>query len=80
MGCCDPNGLDEMFAGPLVRQELRAYRANGLNRRQQKLVALIEPLLPGSSVLDIGCGIGALGTALLTKGAGQGIFVDVSSA
>ena len=31
-------------------------------------------------VLDIGCGIGALGTALLTKGADEGTFVDVSSA
>ena len=80
MDCCDPNGLDEMFAGPLVRQELRAYRANGLNRRQQKLVALIGHLSSGSSVLDIGCGIGALGTVLLTKGADHGTFVDVSSA
>lgn len=80
MDCCDPNGLDQMFAGPLVRQELRAYKANGLNRRQQKLMALLEPVSSGSSVLDIGCGIGALGTALLTKGAGQGTFVDVSSA
>ena len=80
MDCCDPNGLDEMFAGPLVRQELRAYQANGLNKRQQKLMTLLAPILPGSSVLDIGCGIGALGTALLTKGAGEGTFVDVSSA
>lgn len=80
MNCCNPNGLDEMFAGPLVRRELRAYRTNGLNRRQRKLVALLEPVLLGSSVIDIGCGIGALGTALLAKGAGHGTFVDVSSA
>lgn len=80
MDCCDPNGLDKMFAGPLVRQELRAYQANGLNKRQQKLMTLLEPVLSNSSVLDIGCGIGALGTALLTKGAGEGTFVDVSSA
>lgn len=80
MNCCDPNGLDEMFAGPLVRQELRAYQANGLNKRQQKLMTLLEPVLSNSSVLDIGCGIGALGTALLTKGAGEGTFVDLSSA
>ena len=80
MDCCDPNGLDQMFAGPLVRQELRAYQANGLTKRQRKLVALIGHLPPGASVLDIGCGIGALGTALLTKGADEGTFVDVSSA
>ncbi len=80
MDCCNPNGLNRIFAGPLVRQELRTYRANGLNRRQQKLVALERQFSPGSSVLDIGCGIGALGTALLTKGANEGIFVDISSA
>lgn len=78
--CCDPNGLDRVFAGRLVRQELRAFRRAGLTRRQQEIVALLEPLASGSSVLDIGCGIGAIGTTLLAKGAGSGLFVDVSSA
>ena len=78
--CCDPNGLDRVFAGRLVCQGLRAFRRGGLNRRQQELVALLEPLMSGSSVLDISCGIGAIGTTLLAKGAGRGMFVDVSSA
>ena len=78
--CCDPNGLDRVFTGRLVRRELRAFRRGGLNRRQQEIVALLGPLTPGSSVLDIGCGIGAIGTTLLTGGAGSGLFVDVSSA
>ena len=78
--CCDPNGLDRVFTGRLVRRELRAFRREGLNRRQQEIVALLGPLVPGSSVLDIGCGIGAIGTTLLTGGAGSGLFVDVSSA
>ena len=80
VNCCDPNGLDRVFAGRLVCQGLRAFRRGGLNRRQQELVALLEPLMSGSSVLDISCGIGAIGTTLLAKGAGRGMFVDVSSA
>lgn len=69
-----------MFAAPLVRWELRAYRRRGLNRRQREIVALLGPLAPETSVLDIGCGIGALGVTLLAKGAGEGTFVDLSSA
>ncbi len=77
--CCDPNGLDRVFAGRLVRQELRAFRRKGLNRRQREIMALLEPLTPCSSVLDIGCGVGTIGTTLLARGAVSGLFVDVSS-
>ena len=78
--CCDPNGLDRVFAGRLVRQELRAFRRGGLSRRQREMMALLEPLTPCSSVLDIGCGVGAIGTTLLARGAVSGLFIDVSSA
>ncbi len=78
--CCDPNGLDRVFAGRLVRQELRAFRRQGLNSRQREIMALLEPLTPCSSVLDVGCGVGAIGTTLLARGAVSGLFVDVSSA
>lgn len=78
--CCDVNGLDKMFAGRLVRRELDAWRRAGLNRRQLSVVDSLEPLTPGASVLDVGCGIGAVGTTLLAKGAGEGTFVAVSKA
>ena len=80
MACCDPNGLNQVFAGPVVQRELRAFRRKGLNRRQRKMVELLEPSMPGASVLDVGCGIGAIGTTLLTKGASSSTFVEVSSA
>lgn len=78
--CCDVNGLNTMFSGRLVRQELDAWKRGGLNRRQRSIVDSLEPLTPGASVLDVGCGIGAIGTTLLMKGAGEGTFVDVSTA
>ncbi len=80
MDCCDPNGLNRVFTGRLVRQELQAYQRRGLNRRQRSIIAELEPLTSGATVLDIGCGIGAVGTTLLRKGAGRGTFVDISAA
>lgn len=78
--CCGVNGLDRMFSGRLVRRELDAWRRGGLNRRQRSIVDSLEPLTPATSVLDVGCGIGAVGTTLLARGTGEGTFVDVSKA
>jgi 2-polyprenyl-3-methyl-5-hydroxy-6-metoxy-1,4-benzoquinol methylase len=78
--CCDPNGLDAMFSGQLVRRELDSWRRGGLNGRQRSIVDSLEPFMPGTTVLDIGCGIGAVGATLLSKGASRGTFVDVSAA
>ena len=80
MDCCDPNGLNRIFNGRLVRQELQAYQRRGLSRRQRSIIALLGLLTPGATVLDIGCGIGAVGTTLLRAGAGRGTFVDISAA
>lgn len=79
MDCCNPNGLNQMFTGRLVRQELNAFRRGGLNRRQQAIVSELEPLISDTSVLDIGCGLGAIGTSLLKKGGSNGTFVDISA-
>lgn len=78
--CCDPNGLNRMFAGPIIRWELEALRRRGLNSRHKKLLAALEAGTPGMSVLDIGCGIGTIGTTLLKNGASSGVFVDISAA
>lgn len=80
MDCCDPNGLNQMFAGKLVCQELDAFRRDGLNRRQQAIVSQLAPLVSGASVLDIGCGLGGVGTTLLKRTKGNGTFVDISVA
>lgn len=80
MDCCDPNGLDRMFAGRLVRQELNTWQRKGLSGRQRSIIEHLELLTPGTTVLEVGCGIGAVGTTLLTRGAGEGTFVDISTA
>lgn len=79
MGCCEVNGLNRVFSGPLVRQDLRAFRRKGLNKRQAQIVGELENVVEGSSVLEIGCGVGAVSTTLLRKGARVGHYVEISS-
>jgi SAM-dependent methyltransferase len=78
MDCCGVNGLNQMFAGAHVRKELRAFERRGLNKRQRWLVGLIENDLEGKLLLEIGCGVGAVSTTLLTKGAAKGSYVEIS--
>lgn len=79
MGCCEVNGLNRVFSGRLVRQELRAFRRKGLNKRQAQIVGELEHVVEGSSVLEIGCGVGAVSTTLLERGASRGHYVEISS-
>lgn len=79
MGCCEVNGLNRVFSGPLVRQELRAFQRKGLNKRQAQLVSELSNVAKGSSILEIGCGLGAISTTLLEKGASSGHYVEISS-
>lgn len=80
MDCCDPNGLNRIFGGRLVRQELRAYKRRGPNARQRDILVQLGPLVPDASALDVGCGVGAVGVSLLTRGAADVTFIDVSAA
>ena len=79
MDCCNVNGLDSLFRGPLVDGERVRFEKRGLNKRQRLLLADLSPAAE-RDVLDIGCGIGALGLTLLGRGARHATFVDVSAA
>lgn len=76
MACCDVNGLDRLFRGAPVRREARAFARRGPNRRQRAFFEGLEPA--GRRVLDLGCGVGALGLTALGRGAVEATFVDVS--
>ena len=80
MSCCDPNGLNGLFKGPVVEAELRAFKKRGLGKRQRIFLETLRGHIENSSVLDIGCGIGGLGLSLLKRGAAHSTFVDVSKA
>ena len=76
MDCCDPNGLNKVFRGGYVESEKRDFLRRGLSKRQKRF--WLERDLTGKSVLDIGCGVGALGLTALQRGARQAFLIDVS--
>lgn len=59
MGCCEVNGLNRVFSGPLVRREVRAFKRKGLNKRQAQFVGELKNAVGDSSVREFGCGVEA---------------------
>ena len=81
MNCCSANGLDEFFNKSTARKDLKSYRKKGLGKGSRKLVEFLkEQSLAGSTLLEIGGGIGALHLELLKEGAQKAVGVDVSAA
>ena len=81
MDCCSANGLDEMFSKSGAQRELKAYLKKGLDKRARLLTDFIKGQgLAGSSVLEVGGGIGILHMELLKAGAARAVGYDVSSA
>ena len=78
MSCCDTNGLNRMFSGSYVEREKRTFLKRGLSERQQAFFESLD--LDEKSILDLGCGIGALGLTALQRGAERAHLVDVSQA
>jgi 16S rRNA G966 N2-methylase RsmD len=78
MNCCDVNGLNGIFRGRHVEQEKNSFLKHGLNKRQQGFLEQLK--VAGLSVLDIGCGSGALAFEALKQGASQAQLVEVSRA
>lgn len=77
MSCCDVNGLNRVFRGPLVRREQQRFKRRGLNARQR---GLLPAEAVTATVLDLGCGVGGLGLSALAQGAERATFVEVSRA
>ena len=81
MGCCNVNGLDDMFNESAARKDLKSYRKKGLHKGARIVVDFLkEQEIAGATILEIGSGIGALHLELLKEGAGKAVGVDVSSA
>ena len=78
--CCI-NALDKQFDEGYFRSALRSYKESGLGKRAQLLVDFLQTQgLEGRSLLEIGCGIGALHAELLSRGAASAVGIDASPA
>jgi len=82
MNCCNtPNGLDRRFDDSVARSDAESYLKSGIDKSTRLVVtALTAQGVSGSSVLEVGSGIGGLHLELLKSGAARATSVDLSPA
>ena len=81
MTCCGPKPCESQFDRKLAARELKNYRAHGPEPTGRALIHLLRRALKdGSTLLDIGGGIGAIQYDLLEAGVRDVTAVDASTA
>ncbi len=81
MHCCSVEtcGIGRFFSR-FARRYQRRYRRKGLEQSQRQLIEGVERHIIGSSLLEIGCGVGYLHQSLLKAGAASALGIDLSGA
>jgi magnesium-protoporphyrin O-methyltransferase len=80
MDACGCDGFAEMFDRKRAERHRDDYHRNGPARTTRMLLELLQRQgVSGSSVLDVGGGIGVVTIELLRAGAGQATIVDASA-
>lgn len=78
-GCCDPRGCDRMFDDRFAKRMAARYRRRGLDRTARRMVELLaEQGLRGTTVLEIGGGVGEIQLELLRRGAASATNLELS--
>ena len=68
--CCDPRGCDQFFGPRFARRLAKRYRKHGLDKTAQRIVNFVDQHgLEGTTVLEIGGGVGEIQIELLKRGA-----------
>jgi len=81
MDCCQCQLIETQFDRESVASKVRRYHEKGLKKETKILVeALIAHGVEGSSILDVGGGLGALEFELIKAGASNATNVEASSA
>jgi len=81
MDACGCDGFASIFDRRTAERDRDRYRRKGPDRTTRMLLDLLAPYSSaGSSVLDIGGGIGIIDHELLRAGAGHAVLVDASTA
>jgi magnesium-protoporphyrin O-methyltransferase len=79
MDGCGCDGQFSVFDRRAAEQDRARYRRSGADRTTRMLLDLLEPYVsPGSTVLDIGGGIGVSDQELLRAGAARAVLVEAS--
>jgi hypothetical protein len=79
--CCDPRGCDEFFGDGFARKMASRYRKRGLDRTSRRMVAFLEAHgLEGTTVMEIGGGVGEIQVELLRHGAARAVNLELVGA
>jgi hypothetical protein len=79
MSTCCARGYEKFFGARTARRDARRYRRKGLDATAQRLVDEVAVRgLAGTSVLEVGGGVGAIDLELLQNGASRATIVELS--
>ena len=81
MGCCQCQGIENMFDKKAAKRQLKRYIKKGPSKTTSMLLdAIHKKGVQGLNFLDIGGGIGAIQYDLIKAGASNGTSIEASSA
>jgi len=81
MGCCQCQGIENLFDKKAAKRELKRYLKKGPSKTTSMLLdAIHKKGVQGLNFLDIGGGIGAIQYDLIKAGASNGTSIEASSA
>ena len=81
MGCCQCQGIENMFDKKAAKRQLKRYLKKGPSKTTNMLLnAIHKKGVKGLDFLDIGGGIGAIQYDLIKAGASSGTSIEASSA
>ena len=80
MGCCQCQGIENMFDKKAAKRQLKRYLKKGPSKTTSMLLdAIHKKGVQGLNFLDIGGGIGAIQYDLIKAGASNGTSIEASS-
>ena len=69
MNCCNNEAIEKQFDKHRVANRVNQYHSKGISKETRILVDALKSIgIDGYSLLDIGCGFGAIGIKLLESG------------
>jgi predicted O-methyltransferase YrrM len=79
VSCCAPKGYSELFGERAARRDAKRYRRKGLDETAEEMVEFLRGRgLGGTTVLEIGGGVGAIPLELLKAGADRALEIELS--
>jgi hypothetical protein len=79
VSCCAPKGYETLFGERTARRDARRYRRKGVDDTGERMVEFLRSHgIEGTTVLEIGGGVGALDVELVRAGAARAVNVELS--